>query len=596
MKRNLLHWFNDMPITKKFRRSILLIIVIPMILVFSIIMFQSYTELKEKMIDNSRLSMLQAERGIQTLIEETEYLSLSMLIDPNIQKLCKEYKLDNSLADSSTRQLYISLQDAARSKTYLDSISISYDSHVLFQYGNKVAKEIGNYQDQAVEMGGKGFWTEAQQLDYLIPQDDYVVSYIRAFMDVSKSNSLIGLQRISLREDELCQAFATLSSGIDSQAFLTNSQGTILSSADKASIGSTVDDIDVGLTQIFHSESGYFTTGIQNIPSLVVFQTIEGTDWTLVQTIPIFTLLESSRSLFLFMAFSLFLLIIFSVLFSKIQTRTIIRPIASLSSEMAQVRDGNFDVRLPDCPQDEIGQLSTAFQEMLTRTEDLINKVYVSQIREKESAYKALEAQINPHFLYNVLDSIHWTAVRQKDWEVSDRIEALSGLFRHVLNKGDSITTIREEVNYLRNYLFLQKNKFSGRIHVCIDIDERIMDCPTIKLLLQPLVENAVNHGLSGKEGPGNISIWTEPQGNDLLIHVEDDGLGTDEESVREMIYSPEETGDAFALRNIHNRIQMHYGKDYGLLFESTRNAGTIVTVRIPCTKGAAGNETDDRR
>lgn len=597
MKFKLLRHFKNMSITKKFHLSIIMIIVIPMITVFSVIIFQSYRELKNKMIENSQLAMQQAELGIQTLIEETEYLSLSMLIDPNIQELCREYKLDNTFISSAARQLYISMQDAVESKTYIDSVCVSYDGTILFQYGNKVLKETGSYQEQAREMAGRGFWTEAETLDYPQPQEGhYVVSYIRAFMDITKSNDMIGLQRISLSEEKLAQAYASLSSTDGSDAFIVNKSGTILSSADKKEIGTDVLRAYPLLNRIFSSDSGYFTGTLPEGPSLVVYQAISGTEWTLIQSVPLTALFSSSTLLFVFMAFSVLLLLLFSIIFSQIQLHAIIRPIASLSAEMEKVRDGNFDVSVSPGSQDEIGRLSTAFKEMLDRTKTLIEKVYLSQIREKESAYKALEAQINPHFLYNVLDSIHWTAVRQKDWEVSDRIEALSEFFRHVLNKGDTITTIREEVKYLKNYLFLQKNKFSGRIQVCLDIDEKYMDCLTIKLLLQPLVENAVNHGLAEKDGTGNISVWIEEQGDCLLIHVEDDGLGADEDAIRAMIYSEEETGNAFALRNIHKRIQLLDGAEYGLTFESMINVGTVVTARIPYTKGGPLNETDDRR
>ena len=220
---------------------------------------------------------------------------------------------------------------------------------------------------------------------------------------------------------------------------------------------------------------------------------------------------------------------------------------------------------------------------MLKRIKELIDKVYVSQIKEKESAYKALEAQINPHFLYNVLDSIHWAAIKQKDWEVSDRIEALSEFFRHVLNQGESITTVRSEIKYLQNYLYLLKNIFAGRIQICVDVDEKFLDCKMVKLVVQSLVENAIQHGMEDKEGMGNISVWAEQKEKNLYLHVEDDGAGADEDEIRRMIYEQGDIGEgAFALKNIHDRIQMQFGKEYGLVFESMINVGTVVTVKIP--------------
>ncbi|WP_343247058.1 sensor histidine kinase [Diplocloster hominis] len=601
MKTSVIQKFRDMSIIKKFRLSVIVILFIPMILIFAVIFYQSYSELKSKMIDNSRISMRQSERSIRNIVEETEYLSLSMLIDDNIQKLCKQYVLENSTMDSAKRQLYVSLQDAVKSKSYIDSISISYNSDVLFQYGNKVEKEDGKFEKAAMEMGGRAFWSQAYQLVYQEAgaASHYVISYLRAFMDVSKYNQPIGLQRISINEEELSSTFASLSSDNRSEAFVMNGDGSILSALNKDIIGRSIQEIYPGFGQALQDRYGYFETKVNGVRMMVIYQDIEGTQWKLVQAIPAYMLVASSRSLFVFLLLEFLLLVLFSVIFSRIENYAMIRPIYALSKEMSKVKDGNFDVRIHRESRDEIGLLTESVEEMLQRTKQLIDKVYVSQIREKESAYKALEAQINPHFLYNVLDSIHWMAVRQKDWEVSDRIEALSELFRHVLNKGDSVTTIGAEIKYLKNYLYLQKNKFAGRIHVCIDVDDELLKCQTLKLLIQPLVENAIQHGMAEKEGIGNISVWIERTGQDLCIHVEDDGLGADETKIRRLIYTKEDTeepGGAFALKNIHERVQMHYGAQYGLTFESMEQVGTVVTVKIPYMSGGeSGHEAADR-
>ena len=591
--------FGDMSIVKKFRFSVVVIIIIPMILIFTIIFSRSYTELKSRTIEMSKLSMEQAERSIKNIVEETEYLSLSMLTDANIQKLCKQYALGGSTMDSVKRQLYVSIQGAMESKSYIDSISISYNTDVLFQYGNKVKKEDRQLNEKAMEMGGKGFWTQTCQLEYQedYPGSNYVVSYVRAFMDVSKFNEAIGLQRISISEDALSQTFASLLVYDMSEACVIQKEGYIVSAINKEIINQNILDIYPGVNQVLKETEGYFGTKVNRTNVIVIFQDIEGTDWKLVQVVPIKVLLSSSYSLFLLMFFAFLLLVLFSIIFSRIENRTIIRPIYELSNKMAQVKENHFDIQIHSTSQDEIGQLTKSFEKMLEATKDLIERVYVSQIREKESYFQALESQINPHFLYNVLDSIHWTAVKQKDWDVSDRIEALSELFRQVLNKGDSVTTIGAEVKHLQNYLFLQKNKFAGKILVSIDVDKNLMNCRALKLILQPLVENAIHHGLSSKEGIGNISVWTEHKEEAIYIYVEDDGIGVDEELIRSLIYSKNETGEAFALKNIHDRIQLQYGEEYGLRFESARNVGTIVTLKIPyLPERGVDRETDGCR
>ncbi|MDO4332205.1 MAG: sensor histidine kinase [Eubacteriales bacterium] len=503
------------------------------------------------------------------------------------------------MLDSAKRSLYVSMQDAVKSKSYIDSISISYNNEVLFQYGNKVSREDGVFEEQASAMGGKAFWTQAYELAYQENESDqhYVISYIRAFMDVSKFNHVIGMQRISVKEEEIAQAYMALVSDNGSEAFIVDEQGYILSSPNPEIICSRLQEVYPGMEDVLYQEEGVLKTKGDPSDLLVVYQNIEGTRWKLIQMIPNRVILASSKSLFLFMLLAILLLIIFSIIFSKIENRTIIQPVYQLSRELSKVRDGNFDIHFSAVSRDEIGYLTENCEEMLRRIKELIDKVYVSQIREKESAYKALEAQINPHFLYNVLDSIHWAAVKQKDWEVSDRIEALSGLFRHVLNQGDSITTVAAELRYLQNYLYLLKNKFAGRIQICVDVEEAYLNCRIVKLVLQPLVENAIQHGLSEKDGTGNISVWAQRKEKDLYLHVEDDGVGADEEKIRHMIYDRESGKEgAFALKNIHDRIQMQFGREYGLTFESMVNVGTVVTVKIPYrTEGEQADEIDDR-
>jgi two-component system sensor histidine kinase YesM len=585
MKKRLKQKLKDMSIVKKFRCAVIIMIVIPMIMIFSVIFFYSYTELENKMIENSRISMKQAQRSIQSIVEETEYLSLSMLIDDNIQNLCKQYALENTMLDSAKRSLYVSMQDAVKSKSYIDSISISYNNKVLFQYGNKVARESGTFEELASSMGGKAFWTQAYELAFQenTSAPHYVISYIRAFMDVSRFNHVIGMQRISVKEEEIAQAYMALVSDNGAEAFIVDEEGVILSSPNQDMICKKMQDMYPEMEKVLYGEEGFFKSKGNRSGMLVIYQAIEGTEWKLVQTIPGRAILASSKSLFLFMLLAILLLIIFSIIFSRIENHTIIQPVYNLSRELAKVRDGNFDVHISAASRDEIGYLAEACEEMLKRIKELIDKVYVSQIKEKESAYKALEAQINPHFLYNVLDSIHWAAIKQKDWEVSDRIEALSEFFRHVLNQGESITTVRSEIKYLQNYLYLLKNKFAGRIQICVDVDEKFLDCKMVKLVVQSLVENAIQHGMEDKEGMGNISVWAEQKEKNLYLHVEDDGAGADEDEIRRMIYEQGDIGEgAFALKNIHDRIQMQFGKEYGLVFESMINVGTVVTVKIP--------------
>jgi two-component system, sensor histidine kinase YesM len=177
---------------------------------------------------------------------------------------------------------------------------------------------------------------------------------------------------------------------------------------------------------------------------------------------------------------------------------------------------------------------------------------------------------------------------------VAEQIEALSELFKHVLNKGKDDTNIRAEIEHLENYILIQENRFGERIRIDIEADPEILDCTTLKLILQPLVENAIQHGLEGKVGGGTILIRIKKDDNTIKYTVIDDGVGTEQEEIRKMLLDSKESHNVFALKNINDRIQHKYGSEYGLNFSSCRQKGTQVEVTIPFIKpeGVEINET----
>jgi two-component system sensor histidine kinase YesM len=227
--------------------------------------------------------------------------------------------------------------------------------------------------------------------------------------------------------------------------------------------------------------------------------------------------------------------------------------------------------------------------------EDLIEKVYKSQLAEKEAQLRYLQSQINPHFLNNTLESIRWMALRNKQPDIAAQAAALARLFKHALNNGREMTTVREEVANLQDYALIQQNRFGSRIEILISADETLLDCAVLNLILQPLVENAIVHGLEGKLGHGVVEVKIFSAGDDLIYTVEDNGLGTDPEVVRQALRELEGTGSAFALTNLQKRLQFKYGKEYGVVFDSTPGAGTKVTVTLPKQMEEPEHEAADR-
>jgi two-component system sensor histidine kinase YesM len=249
---------------------------------------------------------------------------------------------------------------------------------------------------------------------------------------------------------------------------------------------------------------------------------------------------------------------------------------------MNQFREGNLLPRISYRSRDEIGRINYEVEQVFKRVNDLIHELYVSKIYNQEATLKFLSSQMNPHFLYNTLDSIHWKAVQNQDYEVSDQLEALSDLLRHMLSRGNDMVSLGQEISQLENYLFIMKFRYGDRLSCGITVDDGLREVLIPKLILQPLVENAIVHGLDRRVEDGRIEVEIKKAGGLLRISVGDNGAGADEEAVNRMLQDKEVSHNVFALNNINRRIKLRYGEAYGVRFESAPGKGALVSITIP--------------
>lgn len=261
-------------------------------------------------------------------------------------------------------------------------------------------------------------------------------------------------------------------------------------------------------------------------------------------------------------------------------TRMIVKNIEKLTWNMKEVKKGNLEVTVTSDSKDEIGELIQGFAEMVERIKTLIEEVYEGKISLKEYEMKALQAQINPHFLYNSLSLINWKAIEADEKDISKITLALSKFYRTALNKGNSVMPLQDEISNVKSYLDIQLMMHDYEFDVEIDIDESMYYYDTPNLILQPLIENAIDHGIDLKtEGRGKITIRGWSEGEIMYLSVEDNGIGMDEE-VAQNILTQKSKG--YGVRNVNERIKLTYGAEYGLTIESKEGEGTKITVKIP--------------
>ena len=581
-------WIADMNLRKKLYTLICILIIIPVMtasIVTDAIFISRYKAQGREVMLNT---LMQAKNNIRYVLDEVENISLMMLYDESIQSLYRALVLKKGNAGNANvavlrRNVLKSLSTLVFNRSYVDAVLVTSGHEKLFESGEAVTREDPALYARAVEAMGRPVWTEARQLNHTVrvnPQ--YYVSMLRAISDLNAYGQIIGVCRISFEESVLSETLHKISVGDDCRAIIYDRDGNVVSSTDRALYGTCIADSEYfRLIGQSAGDSGYVETRERGERYTHLYFRLRDPDWIVVQTVDDRYYQVQFIPLIGMMAAALVFCMLFAVVYSLLISKTVLRPIKQMYQEMDKVRKGNLDISIPYQSSDEIGQLGQQFVRMTQELRQLIRTKYEQQILLKESELKYLESQINPHFLYNTLDTIHWTAVRNGDKAVCEQIEALSDLFRHVLNKGEEITTLGEELLHLQNYLLLQKTRYGEKITIRMDVDEELLSARMPKLLIQPLVENAIYHGLEHKVGGGSVALTVRREEGAMLITVEDDGVGARGEEISQQIHTRGRM-NAFALQNIHERVEMRYGKPYGVAFYSSPGKGTRVEVRLP--------------
>lgn len=300
---------------------------------------------------------------------------------------------------------------------------------------------------------------------------------------------------------------------------------------------------------------------------------------------------EVQRVIFIMSALLGFILVSV-IFFARRITKNIAEPISELCDVAATAGEGDFEIRTKgDNSIVEIQKLNTSVNQMIKKIGQLVDDIRVEEINLRAAELRLLQEQINPHFLYNTLDNIIWLAESGEDEEVVKMVSSLSSFFRTTLSKGRDYITIAEEREHIESYLSIQKFRYRDILSYDIDFEDEILDHSILKLTLQPIVENALYHGIKNKRGMGHIQIDGRMAGDNIEFIVSDNGIGMREneaEHLRKVIsglVSDDRSGGGFGLFNVNQRLQLNYGKEYGLNIESTYNVGTTIRVKIPAVK-----------
>ncbi|MDQ0872822.1 two-component system sensor histidine kinase YesM [Paenibacillus sp. V4I3] len=351
------------------------------------------------------------------------------------------------------------------------------------------------------------------------------------------------------------------------------------------------------LSSILKGPETHFIDKSEGKPKFVFASHSKATGWGIVGIVPLQEIVEEANAIRQLIIISVVLSIIFAISLHFFVSTRLTRPVHVLKNKMQLAASGFLEAKVVPSGNDEIADLGNSFNIMLGKIRRLLEQSIQEQQEIKKAELRALQAQINPHFLYNTLESIIWMAESGKKDQVITLVQSLSSLFRISLSKGKDWITIKKELEHVQSYMVIQQMRYRDILEYDICIASELYSYPILKMTLQPIIENAIYHGIKNKRGKGMVQVrGVMDEDRDILIVVEDNGIGMSETRLEELRFAlsqpdpPEETGKevsgGFGLHNVHQRLRLYYGEAYGVQVNSREREGTTVMIRIPMQLG----------
>ena len=411
----------------------------------------------------------------------------------------------------------------------------------------------------------------------------WVITLSRGICNYTGEGDSDGVVFIDLNYSAISELCTQNSVGTKGYVFILDQDGNIVYHPQQQQLYNELQTENISL--IMNAKTDVVTAGKGDDEKIYALSHSETTGWTIVGCMNMSELLKNSRkarSIYVLVALGL---IAVALVISSEIARNITFPIQKLRDSMKRVQKGDFSAAEIEVYSDnEIGSLTRSFNVMTHKIQDLMAQNIQEQEQKRKIELKALQSQINPHFLYNTLDSIIWMAEGKKNEEVVLMTASLARLLRQSISIENELVTIGQEVEYVRSYLTIQKMRYKDKLEFEINVDPRITHAQIIRLVLQPIVENAIYHGLKYKESKGMLKVHGYELGERIIIDVTDNGVGMDEETLKH-IYDKHKVNyhsNGVGVYNVQQRLVLYYGKEYGIIYHSEKGKGTTATVVIP--------------
>ncbi len=554
-----------------------------LVLSLSFVNYTFYRELKKNEIQNNLLASNKIRSQFDLIINLIQATSTYLYENEEIQEYLSGVnpqsadKISDNLNNILEMQPFISHISLMKPDASILSTDFGTETDLLSEY-------YGGYMDnkQAISAEGQWFTTHFKNpvRDYA---DKKVISFIRPL--VNREQQFLGLLIMDLNYNYIQEMFMLSTILSDEKTLVINSDGEILFNFPYYT---SYEPVLKQYHQLLDTSTSYSLEGkVFNLDSTIVSNPIKIADWSIIRIIQTQHLISNTKKITYYAAIIITISCITSLIYGLWLTGKITRPIKVLSDACNKIKGGDFSLRVQLDSRDEVGNLGVTFNMML----DKLNSYFVNELQEQKRKssleFKILQSQINPHFLYNTLDSIRWLATMQNITNVAEMTSDLTNLLKYNLKQDTTSALLKDEIESLHRYIGIQKYRYGDYFEVEYQIAQDTLDCIIIPFCIQPLIENSIIHGFDDMDKNYRIRIKSYQESDKLYVKISDNGAGM-EDSVLEEINSSKVKSNKFnqiGIKNIKDRIQMQYGSEYGLLYVSKPGDGTVATIIFPYHK-----------
>ena len=565
--------------------TVAVLILSAVVIVTGVSMKFTNTSIFENSSEYTHTIIQQMNQNIDSYIDYMENIAYLISSNEDVQNYLFDEKIDNE----GRYRILNQLQTILDSRSDIRNVGIiSKNGRMLINDGSKSVNQDLDLNTQewyatALEKPNGPILTSSHEQHIISGERPWVITLSRGIRDRSGSGEKEGVFFIDLNYSAISGLCDQSTVGTKGYAFILDAKGNIVYHPQQQQLYNELQTENISL--IMDTDEDTVLTGTGNDGKLYSISRSEKTGWTVVDCTNVKELLSKSRQAQSVYVLTAIILVIVALLFSRFMARSITLPIQKLRDSMKKVQEGDFSVSdVVVDSKNEIGSLTKSFDVMTHRIHELMEQNVHEQEEKRKSELKALQSQINPHFLYNTLDSIIWMAEGKKNEEVVLMTASLARLLRQSISNEDEVVPIANEVEYARGYLTIQKMRYKDKLEFQIEVDSSILYIPLIKLVLQPIIENAIYHGLKYKESKGLLIVKGFMKDGNAVLQVIDDGVGMDEETLAH-IYDKHKVNyhsNGVGVYNVQKRLKLYYGEDYGITYTSELGKGTTATITIP--------------